>query len=71
MFEGLRLENVDTCYGHLEYWYLGHWGYIMTIWHILCSFGTFFSVWVSFTKKIWQPCWIRNMSFGLENSYFL
>jgi hypothetical protein len=26
------------------------------IWYILCSFGTFFPVWVSCTKKIWQPC---------------
>jgi hypothetical protein len=28
------LENVDIFYGHLEYF--------MTIWHIVCSFGTFF-----------------------------
>jgi hypothetical protein len=28
-----------------------HLGYFMTIWHIVCSFGTFFSVLVSRTKK--------------------
>jgi hypothetical protein len=28
----------------------------MNIWYILFSFGTFFLVLVSCTKKIWQPC---------------
>jgi hypothetical protein len=32
-FQGLRLENFDVFYGHLEY--------IMTIWYILCSLGIF------------------------------
>jgi hypothetical protein len=38
-FQGLGLENVDVCYGHLE-----HLGYFMTIWYIVCSFGTVFPV---------------------------
>jgi hypothetical protein len=42
-FQGLGLENVDIFYGHLEY--------SMTIRYILCSFGTFFPVWVSYTQK--------------------
>jgi hypothetical protein len=29
----------------------GHLGYLMAIWYILCSFGTFFPVLVSSTKK--------------------
>jgi hypothetical protein len=29
----------------------GHLGYFMTIWYILCSFGTFFQVLVSWTNK--------------------
>jgi hypothetical protein len=41
-FQGLRLKNVDTFYGHWEYFY-GRLGYFMTIWYILCSLGTFFS----------------------------
>jgi hypothetical protein len=45
------LENVDIFYGHLEYFYR-HLGYFMTTWYILCSFGTFFPVLVSCTKKI-------------------
>jgi hypothetical protein len=27
----------------------------MTIWYILCSFGTFFRFWYHVTRKIWQP----------------
>jgi hypothetical protein len=26
-------------------------GYFMTIWYVLCSFGTFIPVWVSYTMK--------------------
>jgi hypothetical protein len=33
MFEGLKLENVDTVYGHLKYF--------KDIWEILCPFGNF------------------------------
>jgi hypothetical protein len=44
-FEGLRLENVDI------FWSFGiiyrHLGNCMTIWYILCSFGTFIPVLVS------------------------
>jgi hypothetical protein len=36
------------CYGYL--------GYFMTIWYILCSFGTFFRFWYRVPRKIWQPC---------------
>jgi hypothetical protein len=46
ILEGLILENVvpfGIFYGHL--------GYFMTIWYTLCSFGTFFPVLVSCTKK--------------------
>jgi hypothetical protein len=61
--EGLRSENVEVVYGHLEYFtdiwdilepfgtfcvYLVH---FVFIWYILCSFGTFFSVLVSCNKK--------------------
>jgi hypothetical protein len=28
----------------------------MTIWYILCSFGTFFLFWCHVPRKIWQPC---------------
>jgi hypothetical protein len=45
--EGLRCENVDIFYGYL--------GYFMTIWNILCSFGTFFRFWYRVPRKIWQP----------------
>jgi hypothetical protein len=31
--------------------FYGHLGYFMTIWYILCSFGTFYPVLVSCTKK--------------------
>jgi hypothetical protein len=31
--------------------FYGHLGYFMTIWYTLCSFGTFFPVLVSCTKK--------------------
>jgi hypothetical protein len=31
--------------------FYGHLGYFMTIWYILCSFGTFFPVLVSWTNK--------------------
>jgi hypothetical protein len=53
--QGLRLEKVDIFYGHWEYFneYLG---YFMTIWYILCSFGTFFRFWYHTPRKIWQPC---------------
>jgi hypothetical protein len=35
--EGLRLENMDIFYGHLEYF--------TDIWDILWSFGTFVFLW--------------------------
>jgi hypothetical protein len=28
---------------------------IMTIWYILCSFGTFFRLWYRVPRRIWQP----------------
>jgi hypothetical protein len=28
-----------------------HWGYFVTIWYILCSFGTFFPAWVIIEEK--------------------
>jgi hypothetical protein len=37
------LENGDIFCGHLEYF--------MTIWYIVCSFGSFFSVLVHCVKK--------------------
>jgi hypothetical protein len=40
--EGLRLENVDIFYGHLEYF--------TAIWE------TFFQSWYHAPRKIWQPC---------------
>jgi hypothetical protein len=49
ILEGLRLENVNIFYGHLEYF--THLGYFMTICCILCSFGTFLMILVSCTKK--------------------
>jgi hypothetical protein len=55
ILEGLTLENVDKFYGHLEYFTYRHLGYFMTIWQILCSFGTFFLVWYNVRRKIWQP----------------
>jgi hypothetical protein len=27
----------------------------MTIWYILCSFGTFFRLWYRVPRRIWQP----------------
>jgi hypothetical protein len=39
ILECLRWENIDSFYGHLEY--LQTLGYLMTIWYIMCSFGTF------------------------------
>jgi hypothetical protein len=57
ILQGLRLENIDIFSGHLEYFYR-HLGYFMITGYILCSFGTFFPVLVSCTKKIWQP-WIQ------------
>jgi hypothetical protein len=50
MLEGFRLENSDVFHGHLEF-FTDTWGYFMTIWYILCLFGTFFPVLVSSTKK--------------------
>jgi hypothetical protein len=53
-FKGLKLENVDTFYGRLEYF--------MGIWDILRPFGTFcvhlvhfFRFWYHAARKIWQP----------------
>jgi hypothetical protein len=43
ILEGLRLENINIFYGHLEYFTYGHLGYCLTISYILCSFGTFYS----------------------------
>jgi hypothetical protein len=52
VLEGLRCENVDVFYGHLE-----HLEYFMTIkvhdvfiWYILFRF------WYYAPRKIWQPC---------------
>jgi hypothetical protein len=36
----------------IYYWHLGC---FMTIWYILCSFGTFFRSWYHVPRKIWQP----------------
>jgi hypothetical protein len=54
IWEGLRLEIVDTFYGHLEYF--------TDIWDILWPFGTFcvcsvhfFQIWYHVPRKIWQP----------------
>jgi hypothetical protein len=41
ILEGFRWENVEIFYDHLEY-FTAIWGYFMTIWCLLCSFGTFF-----------------------------
>jgi hypothetical protein len=49
-YRGLRFENVALFYGHLEY-FVNILDFFMTIWYILCSFGTFFPVLVSCTKK--------------------
>jgi hypothetical protein len=53
-FEGIRMENVDIFYGHLEYF--------TEIWVILWTFGTFcvdlvhlFRFWYHVRIKIWQP----------------
>jgi hypothetical protein len=53
--EGLRLENVDIFYGHLESF--------TNTWDILWPFGTFcvhlvhFLVfWYHVPRIIWQPC---------------
>jgi hypothetical protein len=35
ILDGLRLENVDINYGHLEYFTVV-WDFLMTIWYILC-----------------------------------
>jgi hypothetical protein len=55
MFGGLSLDSVYIFYGHLEYF--------TDSWDILGPFDTFcvrlvqfFTVLVSCTKKIWQPC---------------
>jgi hypothetical protein len=50
-FQGLRLENVDLpipCPFGIFY---GYFGYFVTIRYILCSFGTFFPVLVSYTNE--------------------
>jgi hypothetical protein len=59
ILEGLRRENVEIFYGHLEYFtaiwnilrpfgiFYGHLEYFTAIWCLLCSFGTFFPVLVS------------------------
>jgi hypothetical protein len=44
IFEGLRLENVDIFYGHLEYlrnfWiFYDHWVHFVIIWYIFFGFG--------------------------------
>jgi hypothetical protein len=45
------LENIDIFCGHLEC-FADIWDmYFMTVWYILCSFGTFFPILVSCTKK--------------------
>jgi hypothetical protein len=44
------LENADIIYGNSKY-FTHHLGYSITIWYILCSFGTFFRILVSCTKK--------------------
>jgi hypothetical protein len=41
----------------------------MTIWYILCSFGTFFPFWCHVRSKIWQP-WSLFL-FLLSNNSFL
>jgi hypothetical protein len=50
MFEGLRLENVDIFYGHLEYntdmWEI--FDHFVFIWYIFSGFGIMH-------QKIWQP----------------
>jgi hypothetical protein len=52
-FKGLRLENVDALYGHLEYF---------KAFGIFTQFGTFtvrwvhlFRFWNHAPRKIWQP----------------
>jgi hypothetical protein len=50
-----ELEKVDMyILWPFEIFY-GHLGYFMTIWHIVCSFGTFFRFWCHAPIKIWQP----------------
>jgi hypothetical protein len=51
ILEGLRLENVDLSYAHLGYFTDISDTLPITLWYILCSFGTFFLVLVSCTKK--------------------
>jgi hypothetical protein len=50
-FQGLGLENVDIPILWPFGIFFEHLGYFMTIWHIVCSFVTFFPVLVSCTKK--------------------
>jgi hypothetical protein len=50
ILEVLRLENVDIFYVHLDY-FKDIWGNFITIWYILCSFGTFFPLLVFRTNK--------------------
>jgi hypothetical protein len=58
------LENVDIFYDHLEY-NVNILEFFMTIWYILCSFGTLFPVLVSCTKKnlatlVYMTIFVRN-----------
>jgi hypothetical protein len=49
--QGLRLENIDIFYGHLEY-FMDIWDMLLPFGTVcLCSFCTFFPVLVSCTKK--------------------
>jgi hypothetical protein len=41
----------------------------MTIWYILCSFGTLFQILVSCIKKIWQP-WRWHVSYDTSAENF-
>jgi hypothetical protein len=47
ILEGLRWEILYIFWSYLEYF--------MTIWYILCSFGTFFRFWYHVPRKILQP----------------
>jgi hypothetical protein len=49
-FEGPYIGKCLYILWPFEIFYI-HLGYFMTIWYILCSFGTFFPVLVSRTKK--------------------
>jgi hypothetical protein len=49
-------------FGRLEYLRL-FWKYSMTIWYVLCPFGTFFQLWYHVPRNIWQPCFLQNKAF--------